>query len=109
MKVDQHQLRHSSVRTTREIYTHILGERKRCSTSNRYFSTDQRHHSVFRGLGREKQMKIQSLETTGLGSSHTVPCGTAVPARPPTRYATLRRVGKTTNGPTEPRYRLPGF
>jgi len=57
----------------------------------------------------EKQMKIQSLETTGLGSSHTVPCGTAVPARPPTRYATLRRVGKTTNGPTEPRYRLPGF
>jgi hypothetical protein len=26
MKVDQHQLRHSSVRTTLEIYTHILGE-----------------------------------------------------------------------------------
>jgi hypothetical protein len=50
MKVDQHQLRHSSVRTTLEIYTHILGGRKRCSTSNRYFSTDQRHHSVFRGL-----------------------------------------------------------
>jgi hypothetical protein len=26
MKVDQHQLRHSLVRTTLEIYTHILGE-----------------------------------------------------------------------------------
>jgi len=26
MKVDQQQLRHSSVRTTPEIYTHILGE-----------------------------------------------------------------------------------
>jgi len=29
MKVDQHQLRHSSARTTLEIHTHILGEEGR--------------------------------------------------------------------------------
>jgi hypothetical protein len=112
MKVDQHQLRHSSVRTTLEIYTHILGEEGKEAmqhVESVLLNGLAGINSVLRGLEREKHRKIQSLKTTGLGSSHTAPCGTAVPARPPTRCATLKRVGKTTNGPTEPKYRLPGF
>jgi len=36
----------------------------------------------------------------GLGSSHTIPCGTAVPARPPThRFHILKIVRKFNNGP----------
>src|SRR5215467_3563777 len=41
--------------------------------------------------GKEGRLARPSAERkdTGLGSSHTVPCGAAVPARPPTRCATL--------------------
>src|SRR5437588_12639154 len=44
--------------------------------------------------------------TTGLGSSHTAPCGAAVPARPPTRCIKLRPAAISVNGPSEPEDRV---
>jgi hypothetical protein len=41
-------------------------------------------HSEFHSLGSRK-------ESGGLGSSHTTPCGAAVPARPPTRSSETTR------------------
>src|SRR5438874_10277186 len=45
-------------------------------------------------------------KTTGLGSSHTAPCGAAVPARPPTRCIKVRPAAISVNGPSEPEDRV---
>jgi hypothetical protein len=46
------------------------------------------------------------IEESGLGSSHTAPCGAAVPARPPTRCNKLRATPISVNGPSEPEDRV---
>ena len=43
---------------------------------------------------------------SGLGSSHTAPCGAAVPARPPTRCNKLLATRISVNGPSEPEDRV---
>ena len=70
-----------------EVYGHVMGDGHTeaqdnlesvllgPSGSSRYFLS----FPVFIRCG------MNHLKTGGLGSSHTAPCGTAVPARPPTR------------------------
>ena len=46
----------------------------------------------------------------GLGGSHTAPCGTAVPARPPThRETSLEMASSALNGPMAPKSRYAGL
>src|ERR1700741_4053130 len=58
----------------------------------------------------ENQEGIARREVVGgLGSSHTVPCGTAVPARPPThRLNSLGSPQNSDNGPMAPLSGVPG-
>src|ERR1700674_2876504 len=61
--------------------------------------------SVITELGKISQVRSNG----GLGSSHTAPCGTAVPARPPThRLNSLESPRNSNNGPMAPANGVPG-
>jgi len=68
-------------------------------------------HAVFlrkKFIGESEDLQEGSKVKGGLGSSHTAPCGAAVPARPPThRESTLETILCFNNGPEAPQFAVP--
>ena len=108
VKVAQRQLRHSDAAFTVEVYGHVLGDDHSEAMDNleSVLFTPSGSLRYFWIFPISNWLWIESLRESGLGSSHTAPCGAAVPARPPTRCDTLSRSRKLTNGPREPKDRV---
>ena len=70
-----------------EVYGHVMGDGHTEARTiwNRYFSAQAVVRGTFYSFPVFIRCGMNHLKTGGLGSSHTAPCGTAVPARPPTR------------------------
>jgi hypothetical protein len=108
VKVAQRQLRHSEAAFTVEVYGHVLGDDHTEAMDNleSVLLDAKRQFSVLMPNASFYSLWNESFREAGLGSSHTAPCGAAVPARPPTRCNKLLAMRISVNGPSEPEDRV---